>query len=145
MVEQIMQEQSNFPTIRALCQDKRQISQPKLARPPTPYKPSTRPFINIQCSYCNAYGHKCTNCDKMAQYILLIEAHKQLDDKTKTRILENYNKTTNDRRARCIQRVKGTVRALYTEGYKEEADALWDQCHSYDGETNQDLDSTTSK
>jgi hypothetical protein len=81
----------------------------------------------------------------MAQFILLIEAHKQLNDKTKSQILENCNKTTNERRARRIQRVKGTVRVLYTEGYNKEAGALWGQCHSYDGKTNQVSDSTTSE
>lgn len=77
----------------------------------------------------------------MAQFILLMDAYKLLDDKTKRTILDNYSISVNERRARRIQCVKGTVRALYTEGYDEEADTVWDQCHSNDGCGDQDSDS----
>jgi hypothetical protein len=79
----------------------------------------------------------------MAQFILLTEALKSLDEKTKKNILDNYATTVNERRTRRIQRVKGTVRALYTEGYDAEADALWDQCHSYEGNNDTDSDGSS--
>jgi len=144
-VEYIMQEQTTFPTVRALRHDTRTTPPPKTGKLPNIPKPAPRPFVNIQCSYCKAFGHKRVNCNRMAQFILLMEAYKLLDDKSKRAILENYSISVNERRARRIQRVKGTVQALYTKGYDEEADALWDQCHSYDGHEDQDSDSEASE
>jgi len=142
-VERIMQEHHNYPTIRALRHDSHPGGTQKPSRLPPWQLTRTRPFVNIQCSYCNAFGHKRIHCDRMAQFILLTEALKSLDEKTKKNILDNYATTVNERRTRRIQRVKGTVRALYTEGYDAEADALWDQCHSYEGNNDTDSDGSS--
>jgi len=144
-VERIMQEQNTFPTVRALTQHGRNSNQRVQGMTSiTQGRFQTRPFQNIQCSYCKLFGHKRANCDKMAQYIILQEAYKNLDDKTKARILDNYAKANEERRNRKIQKVKGTVRQLYSEGYDDEADALWDQCHSLEGTYDTDSDSSSA-
>jgi len=128
-VENIMQEQDNIATIRALSHPSKQTPRPG----GTPRQSKTpRPFVDIQCSYCKGWGHKRINCDKMAQYVLMQEAYKTLDDKKKAALLEAYIKTQTERKTRRIQRIKGTIRQLYTDGMSAEADALWDQCHFID-------------
>jgi len=60
------------------------------------------------------------------------EAYKTLDDKKKAALLEAYIKTQTEQKTRRIQRIKGTIRQLYTDGMSAKADALWDQCHFID-------------
>jgi hypothetical protein len=145
-VERIMQEQIHFPTVRMLQSNQRaNLNKYNQKNSQIRQDQNTiRPFQNIQCSYCKLFGHKRAHCDKMAQYILVHEAYKQIDDKTKTKILENYSKANAERRSRKIQKVKGTVRQLYSEGFNDEADALWDHCHSLEGIYKSDSDTSNS-
>jgi hypothetical protein len=145
-VERIMQEQIHFPTVRMLQSNQRaNLNKYNQKNSQIRQDQNTiRPFQNIQCSYCKLFGHKRAHCDKMAQYILVHEAYKQIDDKTKTKILENYSKANAERRSRRIQKVKGTVRQLYSEGFNDEADALWDHCHSLEGIYKSDSDTSNS-
>lgn len=50
------------------------------------------PYIDLQCLHCRAFSHKHINCDKMAVYLLLMEASQNLNDKTKAKILETIRK-----------------------------------------------------
>lgn len=62
----------------------------------------------------------------MAQYILIQDAYKNLDEKQKATLVNTYVKTQNECKARRIQRIKGLIRQLYSEGFAKETDSLWD-------------------
>jgi hypothetical protein len=81
----------------------------------------------------------------MTQFILLQDAAPQLNEKVKAKMLDNYAKTIQERRARQLRRVKGTVRQLYTEGHPQEADAIWDQCMQLNNDCSNDDSSTSSQ
>lgn len=42
--------------------------------------------------------------------------------------MDNYNKYNIDKRAKQLNKVKGFVRQLYTDGKINEANQLWDTC-----------------
>lgn len=66
-------------------------------------------------------------------HLKLQEMVPQVDDKMKNKLMDNYNKLIQERRNKCLTRVKGTVRQLYTEGFSDDADALWESCmHLHD-------------
>ncbi len=125
-IECIMQEESNIPTIRVAARH-RPISPPKNKHPKA-ITDTTRQYVDIQCTFCKSYGHKKFNCDKMSQFLILQEMVPQVDEKMKTKLMNNYHKLMQARRANRLTRIKGTVRQLYTDGQSETADALWDTC-----------------
>lgn len=139
-----MQEDAGIPTVRVATRPQAALRSRNLN---TKLKTHTRQYIDIQCDFCKMYGHKKVQCDKMATWLHLHKASQQLDEKLKTRILENYGKTTTDRRSRRLQKIKGTVRQLYTEGQTEQAEALWDKCMcpSSSAENSDDDRSTSSE
>jgi len=71
---------------------------PRIPQPPATKDIGTRTYVDIQCINCGLYGHKHINCDKMAQFILLQKATSKVNDRIKSKILENYNKVTQKRR-----------------------------------------------
>jgi hypothetical protein len=142
LVEIIMQEEEhNTPIIRTMQKSAKPQHNNILGRTKPYMDTNTRTYVDIQCLNCKAFGHKYTNCDKTAQYILITEAVKDLSEKSKAKILENYTKQTTDRRAHRLRKVKGTMRQLYSEGHTQEADALLDQCMTCQGN---ESDSSTS-
>jgi hypothetical protein len=86
----------------------------------------------------------------MAQLIILQENYKTLDEKMKHKILENYNKTLDQRKQKRMQRIKGIVRQLYTEGHYDEADKYFDNLpsllthHHTDDDDDEASDSTAA-
>ena len=100
---------------------------PRIPQPPATKDIGTRTYVDIQCINCGLYGRKHINCDKMAQFILLQKATSKVNDKIKSKILENYNKVTQKRRERHIKCMKGTMRQLFSDGYTQEAYELLDQ------------------
>lgn len=141
-VERIMQEETNFPVIRAITKTTPHARPSNKSVPQLNNHP--RAYIDIQCPNCLAYGHKGINCDKLCQFIVLQEAAQRITDKTRTKLLDNYQKHIQERRNRRLKRVKGTVRQLYTDGHSQEADELWDQCMHMHG-TQEDDESSTSQ
>ncbi len=146
-VERIMQEDVCTPIIRTTIRP-----QPSSRLKSRTTKPSvtdnTRPYIDIQCSYCKMYGHKKASCDKMSLWLTLRDTSQHIDDKTKTRLIETYTKHNMDKRTKRLQRLKGTVRQLYSEGALDQADELWDQLvpsHHTDDESDHENTSTSSQ
>ena len=86
----------------------------------------TRPMVDSTCRLCQGYGHKRIDCDKMAQYLILQEQSQHLDEKMKNKILDIFSKTLEKRKQQRMQRIKGIVRQLYTDGQYEEADKYID-------------------
>lgn len=68
-----------------------------------------RQYQDVQCKFCGQYGHKKHTCDKMAVWIRLQEASKQLDEKLKAQLLKNHTEMMQNRRTRRFQRLKSTV------------------------------------
>jgi hypothetical protein len=64
----------------------------------------------------------------MSQFLILQEMVPQVDGKMKIKLMDNYNKLMQERRAKRLTTVKGTVWALYSDGQSEAAEALWDSC-----------------
>jgi hypothetical protein len=64
----------------------------------------------------------------MASFIILSEAILHLQDKIKSILIGSYMKVVQDCRTKCVNRVRSTVRQLYSSGNTDEGDALWDQC-----------------
>ncbi len=95
-VERIMQEETNIPIVRALTNHKQNTPKPKPTKSGLAME-NSRPYIDIQCSHCQAYGHKAINCDKMTLFMLLQQAAHTINDKTKVKMLENYAKLIQDR------------------------------------------------
>lgn len=60
----------------------------------------------------------------MAQWLILQENSKLIDNKMKTKLLDNHAKLMINHQLKWLQKVKGVVWQLYTEGYPDEADAL---------------------
>lgn len=144
-VDRIMREEDNIPTIRALSSTTKRLATytPKNIKP---MSQTNRQYIDIQCNWCKAYGHKKMSCDKMAAWLLLHEHSTQLDEKTKTKLIDNYLKSVSERRNKRLQRLKGTVRQLYADGHIDQADAMWDQCMSCTiTQDSDDDESTTSQ
>ena len=93
------------------------------------------------------YGHKKASCDKMSLWLTLQDTHQKLDEKTKIKLIEQYTKHNMEKRHKRLQRLKGTVRQLYTDGVTDQADALWDHLISSpytDDESDCDDASTSS-
>jgi hypothetical protein len=124
-IEQIMQEDGEQAVVRALAR-------PNQQRPPrhrtTQIDTKTRTYVDVQCPYCKNYGHQGQNCDKIALFIILSEAILHLQDKVKSRLTGAYLKVVHERRSKRVNKVRSTVRQLYSSGNTEEGDALWDQC-----------------
>jgi hypothetical protein len=73
------------------------------------------------------------------------EASKQMDDKLKVNLMDNYHKLMTDRCTKWLQCLKGTVRQRYTDGQIEQVDAIWDMCMECNGtEDSNDNCSTSS-
>jgi hypothetical protein len=64
----------------------------------------------------------------MALWLLIQEASKHMEDKLKAKLMDNYPELMMDCHTKQLQRLKGTVRQLYTDGQFEQADAMWDMC-----------------
>jgi hypothetical protein len=143
-VECIMQEEAGMPIIQTMTHHQNP-QKPHRPRPPRTDSNNHCQYIDIQCTLCKTYGHKNINCDKMSQWLTLQENSQQVDEKLKARLMANYTKLNNERRTKRLQRLKGTVRQLYTEGQAEQADALWDQYISINNhDTADEDDSSTS-
>jgi hypothetical protein len=130
-VERIMLEVSGAPIIRAITKrtDKStRNNSSTVHNTPRQHTALKRQYIDVQCTYCKSYGHRKVNCDKMALWLLLQDVSTQVEDKHKTRLVENYIKHNIEKRTRNLARLKGTVRQLYTDGLTDQADALWDKC-----------------
>jgi hypothetical protein len=80
-----------------------------------------------QCPNRHEYGHKGLYFDKMSQFLLLQDAAQRISDKTKEKLIDNYNKIAQEKCTQRPKRVKDTVHQLYTDGLSQEADKLWDQ------------------
>jgi hypothetical protein len=141
-VEKIMQEEEGIPVVRVA--NHQQGIQKQRIKPTKPSKEGTRPYVDIQCSFCKTYGHKKLNCDKMSLWLTLQDNSHQIDEKMRSKLLDNYAKVTSERRHRQLQKLKGTVRQLYTEGDMDQADALWDQCIGNTMAEDTDDDASTS-
>jgi hypothetical protein len=140
-----MQEDTGIPTVRVtMRQHHSPRTTPRTPRPQGDTKSVTRQYVDIQCNFCKAFGHKKIQCERMAQWLILQETSKQIDDKTRTKLLDNHAKLMTDRRYKQLQKVKGVVRQLYTEGHSEEADALWDHCLSNASEHHEEDDHTSA-
>jgi hypothetical protein len=123
-VEKIMQETGNQPTVRAM--NKQTTPRPNYQKDHKPSTTPQRPYVDIQCKFCGRHGHKKSTCDKMAIWCLMQDAHKQIDEKFKARLIAQYMDNLKNRRSRRMNRIKTTVRQLYSEGQCEQAENLWD-------------------
>lgn len=145
-VERIMNEEEELdkPIIRATMAGilQRPIPQRKIkGHPPRSYG---RQQPDVQCSFCKLFGHKRSQCAKMATHLLLQDATSTIDEKFKTKIIDNYMKQLQEKKQRRILNMKGTVRQLYTEGNFEEAEALWDTYMDQMANISSDDDKSTS-
>jgi len=145
-VEKIMMEVTGSPTVRAFTR------QSLAKNPPTQERSEhkqqrTRQYVDIQCSFCNAYGHKKYNCENMAIWLLLNDTSKHLDEKQKSKLIDQYTKSMSEKCNRCLKRLKGKVRQLYTTSQMEEAGTIWSQCLTSESvikSDDSDGDNTTS-
>jgi hypothetical protein len=126
--EQIIHEESSIPMVRALSKHNTHTGPPKKEKDSIQDAPAKHEYIDIQCTLCKSYGHKAIRCNHMAQNLLLQTSSDTLSNKMKAKILENYKKVIQDKRARRVCRVYRTVRQLYTIGNVQEADDIWDSC-----------------
>jgi hypothetical protein len=142
-IEQIMQEDGEPTIVQALARPGNHHKSTRTR--PTHNDSTTRTYVDVQCPYCKAYGHQGSQCDRTAIFIILSDAVSQLQEKVKSRIIGAYMKATLERRAKRVNKIKSTVRQLYSSGNIDEADALWDNCIQQDeGVEDADGDSSTS-
>lgn len=120
---------SGIPVVRAIS---------KQPAPPaqTTFKPQLNPEITNPRTYvdslCQSYGHKAICCDKVAQFLIIQESTKKINDKLKAKILENYQKLVQDFCSWFLYKVKTAVQQLCTEELSQAADEIRDQCHQMD-------------
>jgi len=81
----------------------------------------------------------------MAVWIRLQEASKQLDEKLKAQLLKNHTEMMQNHRTRRFQRLKSTVRQLYSEGQSDQAESLWEQFATGTSTLDSDEDSNSSQ
>ncbi len=91
------------------------------------------------------YTVKLVNCDKMAVWLLIQETSTQLNEKTKSKLIDNYLKSATEGCNECLQHLKGTVQQLYIEGRLAQVDATWDQCMTYNMVNNSDDDTKSQE
>ncbi len=113
-VEKIMQESVHQPVVRAIHHCSYPPKDHKLGSTRDPDTKHlalpNRQYQDVQCKFCGQYGHKKHTCDKMAVWIRLQEASKQLDEKLKAQLLKNHTEMMQNYRTRRFQRLKSTVR-----------------------------------
>lgn len=95
-------------------------------------KPESRNFFDVRCDLCNMFGHVKYDCDRMATYLTLKDNEKKVDDKLQAKIQVNFSKFEDQRRLKKVNKLRGTVRQLYTLGQFEEGDQLWNDLFSTD-------------
>jgi hypothetical protein len=114
--------------------------QAKLPYKKQPVPMAVQNYVNKQCTFCKRYGHIKINCDKMAQFSLFKEASQNMDDTLWKKIIQNYIKTLDQKRAKCLERFNGTIKQLYTTGDDEQARELIQHCLGTTEDTSSDDD-----
>lgn len=144
-VEQIMNDDASTPAVVRAMKFSRPRTTPR--EPPKDAnkdQPTRRAYVDIQCTFCLAYGHPYMNCDKMAQYLILQQASQKMSEKTKAKLIHNYNASVQEKRTRRTRRVRSTIRQLYADGHSQEAEDLWNQCLEITPQQEQEDESSTS-
>ena len=85
----------------------------------------THKYVDVRCPLCLMFGHSKYDCDKMTIYLALKANETKLDEKLKSKIQSNFAANEDKRRLKKVNKLRGTVRQLYTAGQYEAGDQLW--------------------
>jgi hypothetical protein len=126
LIEKYLDEEGGHPVINRL--DRRNDRRPRgdggVSRDLLKQDEDARSYVDTKCNFCQTYGHLKHNCDRMALWLHLKDASKQVDDKMRAKLHANYAAADTKRRDKKLAKIKGTVRQLYHDGNYSDGDKL---------------------